>query len=88
MAVLMRELSAAISSSQRKTDSQTSASISVLLSVNTATSNWLRRASLSSTGTGKVSSQDILATEAMLRDSKANSEDSRDASSKMEDRVM
>eukprot|EP00291_Cryptomonas_curvata_P014439 CAMPEP_0172153224 /NCGR_PEP_ID=MMETSP1050-20130122/1310_1 /TAXON_ID=233186 /ORGANISM="Cryptomonas curvata, Strain CCAP979/52" /LENGTH=988 /DNA_ID=CAMNT_0012821705 /DNA_START=410 /DNA_END=3377 /DNA_ORIENTATION=- len=52
MGVLMRELSAAISSAQRKTDSQTSASISVLLSVNAATNNWLRRASLSSTGTG------------------------------------
>jgi hypothetical protein len=67
MAVLMRELSAAISSSKRKTDSQTSASINVLLSVNAATSNWLRRASISSTGpntgTGKpeLSSQDLAA---------------------------
>ena len=52
MGVLMRELSSAIMSAQRKTDSQTSASISVLLSVNAATNNWLRRASLSSTGNG------------------------------------
>ncbi len=50
--MLMRELSAAITSAQRKTDNQTSASINVLLSVNAATNNWLRRASLSSTGTG------------------------------------
>ena len=43
----MRELSATMAATAaRKASAQTSASIAVLLSVNTATSNWLRRASL------------------------------------------